>query len=145
MAKYSVYAIGDRTKTLNDDKIKAIYFRETPTVIFFDPKKETAIDRKTGYVYIQCPTYMEQLFQMSAQGKSAIDQLNISLYNYGYAVESVSLNTIPVYYLQPNARILVYDNKTGINGEYIVTRLSYQLSHNGLMSITATKAPERLY
>ena len=49
MAKYSVYAIGDRTKTLNDDKIKAIYFRETPTVIFFDPKKETAIDRKTGY------------------------------------------------------------------------------------------------
>ena len=145
MAKYSVYASGDRTKTLNDDKIKAIYFRETPTVIFFDPKKETAIDRKTGYVYIQCPTYMEQLFQMSAQGKSAIDQLNISLYNYGYAVESVSLNTIPVYYLQPNARIFVYDNKTGINGEYIVTRLSYQLSHNGLMSITATKAPERLY
>ena len=34
MAKYSVYDIGDRTKTLNDDKIEAIYFRETPNIIF---------------------------------------------------------------------------------------------------------------
>lgn len=88
---------------------------------------------------------MEQLFHISAQGKSAMDELNINLYNHSYCTESVSLTTLPIYYLEPNARIFVFDSRTGINGEYIVSRLNLQLAHGGTMSISATKAPERLY
>ena len=145
MQKYSVYAIGDRSKNIKDDGVKSIYFRDTPTVIFFDPYKSTNLDRKTGYTYIQCPSYMEQLFSISGQGKSAIDELDNLLYNHAYCIESVSINTIPIYYLVPNTRIFIEDKTTGINGEYIVSKFSYSLSANATMNLTCTKAPERLY
>jgi hypothetical protein len=34
IAKYSVPAIGARTKALNDKDVKSIYYREIPTTIF---------------------------------------------------------------------------------------------------------------
>jgi hypothetical protein len=36
MAKYSVSAIGRRTKSVNETSIKSIYFRETPTILFIN-------------------------------------------------------------------------------------------------------------
>jgi hypothetical protein len=47
--------------------------------------------------------------------------------------------------LSPNTRILVRDDKTGINGEYIVSKISLPLTYNGTMNISATKAVKRIY
>ena len=33
--KYSCHAIGSRPKAVNDTSVKAIYFRSTPTIIFY--------------------------------------------------------------------------------------------------------------
>ena len=119
-----------------------------PTVIFVDTNTNIQAEKAkkgTGYTYIKLPEYLENLFSMSAQGKSAMDVLNEWLYSCAYCAESITLNALPVFYLEPNARILVRDDNSGINGEYIVTRLTFPLSHNGTMSISATKAVERLY
>ena len=35
MNDYSVSVVGNRPKVVNDTNIKSIYFRETPTVIFY--------------------------------------------------------------------------------------------------------------
>jgi hypothetical protein len=85
------------------------------------------------------------MFSISSQGKSAQDAIDELLYNYSYCVESVTIQTVPIYHLQPNTRIFVRDDENGINGEYLVSKLSMPLTYNGTMSITATKAPERLY
>ena len=74
-----------------------------------------------------------------------MDKLDTFLYNYACCTESITLNTLPVYYLEPNTRIFVNDANSGIQGEYLIDRLSFQLSINGTMSISATKAIERLY
>lgn len=148
LGKYKVCKIGDRTKAANDTDINSIYYREVPTVIFVDMETDIQTEKAkkgTGYTYIKLPEYLENLFSMSAQGKSAMDVLNEWLYSYAFCAESISINALPVYYLEPNARILVRDDNSGINGEYIVTRLTFPLSHNGTMSISATKAVERLY
>ena len=84
------------------------------------------------------------MFSISAQGKSAKNKIDELLYNHTYCVESVTLQTIPVYYLEPNARIYVHDEDSKINGDYIVSKLSIPLTYNGTMSINATKAVERL-
>ncbi len=89
--------------------------------------------------------YLENLFTISAQGKSAKDELDNLLYQHTYCTESINITATPVYYLQPNARILVKDELNNINGEYLVSRIGFNLSYNGTMSITATKAPERIY
>jgi hypothetical protein len=72
--KYSVSAVGNRPKVVNDSTIKAIYFRETPTVIFINKSNIPGwkfTERKSGYTYIQLPDSMLSLFKMSGQGKSA--------------------------------------------------------------------------
>jgi hypothetical protein len=40
MGKYAVSAIGNRPKAINDDKVKAIYFEQTPTVLFLTKNEE---------------------------------------------------------------------------------------------------------
>jgi hypothetical protein len=88
---------------------------------------------------------LENLFTISAQGKSAKDEIDDMLYNYTYCIENITITAIPVYYLQPNTRIFVHDENSKINGEYIMTKITLPLAYNGTMSITATKAAERLY
>ena len=39
MGKYSISAIGDRSKVVNDDKIKGIYFKSVPNIIMATQKE----------------------------------------------------------------------------------------------------------
>jgi hypothetical protein len=64
------------------------------------------------------------------------------LYTHTYYCESISINCIPIYYLEPNVRISVYDEDSGIVGDYIIKSFNIPLAYNGSMSITATKAEE---
>lgn len=85
------------------------------------------------------------MFSISAQGKSAKDKLDELLYTHGYCIESATISTVPIYYLQPNVRIHINDEETHLNGDYIVSKISLPLTYNGTMSITATKAVENLF
>ena len=73
------------------------------------------------------------------------DELDNLLYNYSYCTETISMTTLPIYYLQPNTRIFVRDDNSGICGEYIVSSFTIPLTYNGSMSISATKAISRVY
>lgn len=188
--QYSVRNIGTRPKAENDSDVKAIYFRDIPTILFLGiedtkaqlkrdlkinyvnygltkPQVETMSDKQLedyiiknnliskliakqkdempGYAFIQLPDYLENLFTISTQGKCAKDSLDSWLYNYTYCTETVSLTSIPIYYLEPNTRVYIHDNNSGIDGEYIVDRISLPLQYSGTMNISATKAAERIY
>ena len=147
LGKYSVQRIGSRPKSENNSDVTAIYYRETPTVIFVGPEDdiEEQKSQKPGYTFVRCPDYVEELFTISCQRKSAKDTVDSLLYNHTYCTETITLTTLPVYHLLPNTRIFVYDEKSGINGEYIVSKFTIPLAYNGTMSITATKAVERLF
>ena len=152
MGKYSVHTIGDRAKVVNDDKITAIYFQETPQILFLTPDEYSKlIENKedfndmTGYTFIKLQPFMENYFTISSQGKSAKDELDSLLYQHTNASEGVTLTSLPIYHLQPNNRIFIQDKYTGINGEYIVNKITIPLQYNGTSSITTAKAVERIY
>ena len=84
------------------------------------------------------------MFSISSQGKSAKDKLDELIYQHGYCIENVTINAIPIYYLQPNTRIHLFDEKAGLNGDYIVSKITIPLGYNGTMQITATKAAENI-
>lgn len=142
LAQYSVKNIGPRSKSVNDTSIKSIYYRDTPNIIFLENGEERD-ESKSGYRYFQVSGF-ESMFSISSQGKSAKDEIDSLVYNYSYAQESVSISAIPIYYLQPNTRITINDDKTSIQGDYVVSKITIPLTYNGTMSISATKAPERL-
>ena len=150
--KYAISAIGNRPKAINDDKVTGIYFQETPSVLFLTPDDYKDMmehiedySDMIGYTFIQLTPSMENYFTISAQGKSAKDELDNLLYQHTYATESVNLTAVPIYYLQPNTRIFVKDDNTGINGEFIVSKITVPLQYNGTTAITTTRAVERIY
>lgn len=144
LQQFNVKNMGSRSKSINDTTIKSIYFRDTPTVMF--TTKITEEEWLPGFRYIQVPDKnIDSMFKISAQGKSAKEKLDELLYQHGYCIENVSITTIPVYYLDANTRVYIYDEKSKINGDYIISKISVPLTYNGTMSITATKAAETLF
>ena len=144
--KYGVNNIGLRSKATNDNKIKAIYFREVPNVIFETPDKvKTKGWVKPGYCYIQIPEAYMDYFHISSRGKNMMDVIEEYLYSYTYPISSITLTSIPIYYLTPNTLIYVDDKQTGIVGEYIMQKYSIQLGLGASMSISAVETAKRLY
>lgn len=137
LSNFNVKNIGFRSKPINDTNIKSIYFRETPSVIYITDQSEST--NISSYREIQVGN-IDMMFSISSQGLSAKDKLDELIYQHGYCIDSATITTIPIYDLQPNTRIYVYDNKTNLEGDYIVSKLSIPLTYNGTMQITATKA-----
>lgn len=143
--QYAVDVIGRRSKAINDDKIKAIYFRDTPNLLFVSPDYSPVDgEENLAYARINLVSPYSDYFRISAQGKSAKEELDSMLYEATYFQESVTISTIPIYCLEPNTRIAVHDEQSGIDGEYLIKSYSIQLKHDGMMSITATRAADRI-
>ena len=147
LSQYGVNNIGLRSKATNDDKIKSIYFRETPNVLFSAVDKADVNKRwmKPGYCHVSIPPTLNDLFTISTRGKSAFDVLQDDLYNYTYPATSITLTSVPIYYLTPNTLIYVNDKDTNIVGEYILQKYSIQLGLNSQMAISAVETPRRIY
>ena len=143
LEQYSIDAIGRRTKTINDTNIKAIFYEDTPTIIFVDDINNYQAVSSGDYSYIQVPKKLD-LFSISTRGQSAMDKLDSLLYQHTYCTENASITTLPIYHLQPNTRIHIEDSVLGVCGDYIATKFSIQLAHGGTMAITATKANDKL-
>lgn len=147
LAQYSVPTIGTRPHTENDSNVKAIYYN-TPKIIFYDLSADDLYDNRgenTGYRYFNIGSSgFDSMFRKSSQGKSAKDAIDSMLYNYAYCSESITINSIPIYYLEPNTRIYINDMISGLEGEYILNKISLPLGYNGTMSMSAIKATNRL-
>lgn len=134
---YKISAIGSRAKVVNDNDVKAIYFRGVPDVIFTTDLEN--VSHMSGYTYIQVTEELNNTFAISSQGKSAKDAIDELINTHLACAESATIQAIPIYYLEPNTLISVYDKKTNINGLYQVKKISYSLGHNGMMSLTTQK------
>lgn len=144
LEKYKMDRIGRRPKVVNDNDVKAIFFRDTPEILFIDPTDTQPTESTLNYVKLNLVGGLLNYFTLSGQGKSAKEVLDNMVYNYTYYQETITLTSLPIYYFEPNVRISVSDDKTGIRGEYFVKSFSYSFSHDGTMSITATKAEDRI-
>ena len=152
LAQYAIPLIGDRQKVVNEDKVKAIAYKEVPDIVVVDPSNSeeladirNKIQSESGYTFVYIPKGFNQYLNLSYRGLSAKNKIDDLIYQFGYCIENVSITALPVYHLQPNTRIYVKDEETGINGEYIITKFTLPLRYSGTMNITAVKAPERLY
>lgn len=143
LEKYKPVNIGRRPKVINDTQVKAIFFERTPDILFIDISKgEPHSYTKLSYAKLNLIDDWSNYFKISTQGKSAKETLDNLLYTHTYYCESITINCIPIYYLEPNTRISISDYTSGIIGEYIIQSFNIPLAYNGSMSITATKAED---
>lgn len=151
ISEFNVSNIGRRTKVVNDDKINCIFETEVPDIILLNlgSKAEDLSNarlecKEKGQDYSQVS---EVIFQGLAQGgsqNSAYNAVRDLLYQHTQYNESISVQILPLYFLEPNIRITVQDSKTGIHGDYIINSISVPLDISGTMSLSCSKALTRI-
>ena len=126
----SINNIGLKSTTITDDTVNCVFTVKAPDV---DIDKNNVM-----------PDNLQKYVQVGVTANPAFEVARSALHTYLGYNSSISIQTIPIYHLEPNSRITVIDDDTGISGDYIINSLTIQLSVNGMMSISATRALERI-
>lgn len=137
LLEYSVKKIGDRILTSSDNTVSAIYYKDIPNIILCSSDEEIPdfISRYGDYKIFYVPQDLSDLFSISTKGNSAVEQI-YSLINKNLLVnDTITLSSVPIYYLEPNTRIFVECKENNIYGDYIINSISIPLQVGGTSSI----------
>ena len=146
---FNIKNIGRRSKVLVDDKINCLFEPEIPNIIILESGNDDLSSLKQecenrGEEWIQVNPDIYDNMVIGGQFNSALYAIKDLLYQYTNYNESITIQAIPVFHLEPNIRIGVVDNESGINGDYMINNISLPLEPGGEMSISAIKALQKI-
>lgn len=148
ISQFSVSNIGRRTHIINSNDINCVFEPDIPDfVIIENGQSDTEEKRKEceekGQKFIQVDTSIFSLLVMGGNANSAFNEIKMLLHEYTSYNESISIQCLPILFIEPNIRIGVQDSLSDIYGDYMISSMSIPLDVNGTMSISATRALER--
>ena len=145
IAKISVNNIGRRTQAKEMNEINCVFEPEPADLIFIETgqddtqtRRQECIDRNQDFTQVD-PEIYENL-AIGGVSNSAYNEVRNMLYQGSSYNESISITTLPIYYLEPNTRITAFDIDSDIHGDYIIKSISLPLDINGTSNISATRA-----
>lgn len=147
----SVDTVGTKIYSYQKDEIKRIYNLDIPDTIMinkaFDIKSQKEIinrclEENQNFSRVNKKIYSN--LSLGAYGLSAQDTARELINQYTEFNSSISITSIPIYYLEANTRITVQDRASGIYGDYVINSIRLPLNTKGNMSISATKAIDRI-
>lgn len=151
MGQYSVQNIGRRSKVISDNDINCIFESDIPDLVFIDIAKATEEieeERKEcirkGQDYVQVSEDIYSLLAIGGSSNSAYSMICDLLYQYTNMSNTISITAIPIFYLEPNTRITVRDEVTGIYGDYMISNITLPLGLSETMSINAYRALQKI-
>lgn len=171
LGKYSVSAIGRRGDIITDDKINCLFEPEIPNVIFLnidnpednvsenttinddlgediDPAvllsraKEEA--NKNSHPWTQVHEDIYNNLAVGGYKNSAYERIKYELFYHTNYQRTVSLTTIPIFYLEPNSRVTISDRSTNTYGNFMVQNINIGFGPGANMSVTLNEVFERL-
>ena len=148
ISEFSVSNIGRRTITITDNDINCVFRPEIPDYILIETgQDDTAAKRAEAEArnqqYIQVDTSVYDMLIQGGSKNSAYEKVRELLYQHTSYNESITIQAVPIYHLEPNTRVGVRDIESNIYGDYMMSTISIPLDVNGTMSISATRALER--
>lgn len=149
IAELSVSNIGRRTKVITNNDVNCVFEPDIPDFVLIEAgqddtaeKRQECIDR--GQKYIQVSRAIYSMLAVGGSSNSAFEEIKNLLYQYTNYNETVQIQGLPIYHLEPNTRITIRDPESDIYGDYIIQTISIPLATSGTMSISATKALQKL-
>ena len=147
----SVDVLGTKIYSYQQDKLNRLYNMDIPDNIILDvdmdsSEKASLLDRcaRNGQSISQVSHALYSKIAIGTSGYTAQEVARELLYQYTGYNESISIQSIPIYYLDVNSRITVQDQISGIYGDYIINTISLPLNASSAMSINASRALERI-
>lgn len=148
ISQFSVSNIGRRTHIINSNDINCIFEPNIPDFVIIengqpDTEEKRQECEEKGQKFIQVDTSIFSLLVMGGNANSAFNEIKMLLHEYTSYNESISIQCLPILFIEPNIRIGVQDSLSDIHGDYMISSMSIPLDVNGTMSISATRALER--
>lgn len=133
--------IGRRTKVINDENINCL-FAPSPENKVFSTTRNLFIETLKEIALIQEADYNQ--LSSSITYKSAYDVLRSSIHEHLSYNNNINITSMPIYHLDANQRIFVFNEESNIQGDYIIQSITIPLTLSGMMTINAVKAVERI-
>ena len=155
LGQYSVSNIGRRAKIIGDNNegINCVFEPQIPDLVYLN-KQDYASEKDfintrnkmiaIGQRFTQVPDQLYSLFSQGGTLNSCFEKIKDLLYQYTHVNNTISITTLPIYYLEPNTRITVEDAPAGIYGDYIIQSISLPLDISSTMNINAYKALQKI-
>ena len=152
IAQLSVNNIGRRTEVLNADKnVNCVFQDWIPDLILInnglnqsDVKRLREQCERRGQNYYQIQPELYDATDIGGVRYSAYEEIRQVLHEYTKYNETISLQTLPIYYLEPNTRITVKNAESNIYGDYLINTLSFTLDNSSTLTINAVRVPEKI-
>ena len=152
IAQLSVNNIGRRTEVLNADKnVNCVFQDWIPDLILInnglnqsDVKRLREQCERRGQNYYQIQPELYDATDIGGVRYSAYEEIRQVLHEYTKYNETISLQTLPIYYLEPNTRITVKNAESNIYGDYLINTLSFTLDNASTLTINAVRVPEKI-
>ena len=149
--KLSIANIGRRSIVEVDSKINCVFEPEIPDFIIINIDEDASVveqKRKEcelkGQRYIQVQSHIYNALTIGGNFNSAYNRVKELLHEYTSYNENISIEALPIYYLEPNTRITVKDKVSGINGDYMINSISLPLDIRGSMNLNCTRALQKI-
>ena len=147
----SINTIGTKMYTYQKDKLKKMYNTDVPNTVIINAaataQNQASIIQKceeTGQPYSRVSENVYNNIAIGTAGYTAQETARELLYQYTSYIEAISITSIPIYYLDVNARITVQDRASGIFGDYVVNSINLPLDARSNMTISASRALTRV-
>ena len=150
VAELDVNNIGRRTKVLNEGtNVNCVFEEWIPDLVLINNDSSQVTELRTecqkrGQPYYQVPSAIYDTIQVGGMMYSAYEDIRQLIHEYTKYNQSISLQCLPIYHLEPNTRITVKNAESDIFGDYIIESLSFTLDNSSVLNINATKAPEKI-
>ena len=149
ISKFSISNIGRRQKVIVDNDVNCVFEPDVPDYIIIEAGQDDTDDlreeaQNKGQNFIQVNSAIYDSITVGGMSNSAYHRVRELLYQYTSYNESITIQALPVYHLEPNTRISVRDLESNIFGDYMISTISIPLGADGTMSISATRALERI-
>ena len=145
ITQISIQNIGRRSYVADKGKSVNCVFEEwIPDVIIIKSGESTGDATKRGFRFSQVSEDVYNNLDIGGSNYSAYEQIRQTLHEFTNYNESVSIQTVPLYFLEPNTRITINNPNSALTGDYIINSMSFSLDNEGLLTINASKAVEKV-
>lgn len=149
ISQFNVDNIGRRSQVESSDDYNCIFEPNIPDYILIESGQEDTAEKRQecedkGQAYIQIESSLFETLATGGSSNGCFEEIKMLLYDHTGYNETIQLSAIPIHYLDVNTRIRVQDAESDISGDYMVNTISIPLAVNGTMSISATRAAEKL-
>jgi hypothetical protein len=155
IAEYCISNIGRRSKVVSSKDVNCLFEPEIPEVCYIlaaggasgrtkdevQADVDECIDQNIAYCQLDANTYSNLV--TGGSHNAAYEEIKTNLMEYTTFKKTISMTTLPVFYLDVNSRITVNDKTTNTYGDFTVSNLSIPLGAGSMMSVSASACTEK--